>query len=97
MIIVVFEAHINTLDETYFQMARQLRTLACSKYGCQGITSVTEGNKEITISYWNRLEDVDRWREDPVHRKAQFLGKTKWYTEYRVVVAEVVRDGWHTF
>jgi len=35
-------------------------------------------------------ESNKKWKHDPVHLKAQELGKTKWYKSYSVLVVEVI-------
>ncbi len=91
MYAVIFRAEINQLDESYSEMAAQMRALAMDEYGCTEFTSVTEGSQEISISYWPDQESIRRWKQDPGHVQAQELGKAKWYASYRVEVVEVLR------
>ncbi|GAL25976.1 hypothetical protein JCM19239_2307 [Vibrio variabilis] len=92
MFAVIFKATIRTLDKEYSLYANQLRDLAMSKYGCIDFVSSSEGNQELAISYWVSEQDIERWRDDPLHRKAQLLGKDKWYVNYTVEVVEVKRS-----
>jgi heme-degrading monooxygenase HmoA len=92
MYAVIFKATIAEFDDEYVQMAGQLRELAISKYGCQDFTAVTEGNEEIAISYWETLEQIRDWKNDPQHRFAQKLGREKWYKSFSVEVCEIVRS-----
>ena len=92
MYAVIFRAEINELDEAYADMAARMRDLAINKYGCVEFTAVTEGKREIAISYWDDQEQIKAWKQDPEHRKAQKLGRSKWYKSYRVQVVEIIRD-----
>ncbi len=46
MYAVIFRAEINELDDSYSEMATQMRELAIKKYGCTEFTAVTKGNQE---------------------------------------------------
>lgn len=92
MYAVIFTAEIKTLDAMYAGVAEQMRELAKSRYGCREFNSVTEGNREIAISYWDTLEQISRWKQDPDHRSAQEAGRKKWYRSYRVQVVKLVRE-----
>ena len=92
MYAVIFRAEINELDEAYADMAARMRDLAINKYGCVEFTAMTEGKQEIAISYWDDQEQIKAWKQDPEHRKAQKLGRSKWYKSYRVQVVEIIRD-----
>ena len=73
-------------------MVENLWQLAKDQYGCIDIILATEGTNEITISYWNSLDDIKKWKQDEVHQIAQKLGKDKWYTSYQVQVVEIIRE-----
>lgn len=92
MYAVIFEAQTNQLDETYFTTAARMRELATSNYGCVEFTSITKGDQEISISYWNSLEDIKKWKQDKEHSKAQERGKATWYINYQVKIVEVIRS-----
>ena len=91
MYAVIFRAEINELDEAYAEMAARMRDLAINKYGCVEFTAVTQGKQEIAISYWDNQDQLKAWKQDPEHREAQKLGRSKWYKSYRVQVVEVIR------
>ena len=92
MYAVIFRAEISDIDEEYLKIAKRLRELALSKYGCIDFVALTEGNNEIAISYWKTKEEIEKWKNDPEHIQAQRLGKEKWYQSYTVQVAEVIRE-----
>jgi len=90
MYAVIFKASTHNLDKEYFNMAKKMRDLAISEYGCKAFTAVTEGSEEIAISYWDSLEDIKKWKQNSEHLVAQELGKSKWYSEYSVEIVEVI-------
>jgi heme-degrading monooxygenase HmoA len=92
MYAVIFSAETNELDQSYSDTAARMRELAKNKYGCIAITSVTERNQEITISYWGTQEQITAWKQDPEHLQAQELGRSKWYKSYHVQIVKVERE-----
>ena len=92
MYAVIFKAEILRFDEEYQRMALQLRKLAESDYGCREFIALSEDGKEIAISYWDSLEQIQAWKKDPLHIEAQKKGREKWYKQYEVQIVEIVRE-----
>ncbi len=92
MYTVIFIAELNEIDQQYTETAVRLRELAIDEYGCLEFVSVTEGNREISISYWNNRDQIQQWKQNAGHLQAQELGKSKWYRAYKVQVLEVTRE-----
>jgi len=90
VIAVIFKAELGQLDDEYFLVAKRLRELAETKYGCMRIVSVTENNIELTISYWEHLDQIKRWKTDPEHLQAQIKCRKGWYRSYQIDVTEVL-------
>ncbi|MDH3355128.1 MAG: antibiotic biosynthesis monooxygenase [Chromatiales bacterium] len=98
MYIVIFRAQLKdpvNLGEDYFTMAARMRELATTKYSCIDFSSVTEGEQEISISYWESEAQIVAWKADAEHQKAQALGQSRWYSSYCVEVAQVERSYSH--
>ena len=91
MYAVIFRVKTKKLDDAYFKMAKGMRELAISEYGCVEFTAVTEGSDEIAISYWESMEQIKKWKQNSEHLVAQKLGKEKWYENYTVEIVEVIR------
>ena len=91
MYAVIFKATVAEFDDEYFRVAERLKDLAFRKYGCQDFVSVTEGDEEIAISYWQTEQQIRDWKNDPEHRLAQQRGREKWYKSFSVEVCEIVR------
>jgi len=88
---VIFKARIAGFDDEYSRMAQRLKTLAFEKYGCLDFVSVTEGNDEIAISYWETEQQIRDWKNDPEHRLAQTRGREKWYGSFDIEICEIIR------
>jgi len=91
MLAVIFKATIAEFDQEYFSTAQRLKDLAFDKYGCRDFVSVTEGDQEIAISYWDSEQHIRDWKNDPEHQHAQARGRNKWYKSFSVEVCEVIR------
>jgi heme-degrading monooxygenase HmoA len=91
MYAVIFRAEILQLDAEYSAMAKRMRDLAISEYGCVEFNACTEGDREIAISYWDTIEQIEQWKQNAEHLVAQQKGRSRWYRSYAVEVVEVVR------
>lgn len=92
MFAVIFTAEVKQLDASYTQFAERLRELAKTRYGCLDFISLSEGDREIAVSYWDSLEQIAAWKKDSDHQAAQEKGRSDWYRSYQVKVVEVVRE-----
>lgn len=80
-------------EREYFDMAARMEALAAEQPGYLGLESVRDGDgRGITVSYWQTDADAQAWKRVAEHGEAQRLGRQRWYSAYRVVVAEVIRD-----
>lgn len=91
MYAVIFKAKMNKVNQEYLDTAEKMRELA-GLYGCVEFISVTEGEQEITISYWENPEQIKKWKQNPEHLDAQERGKSIWYKSYQVQVVEIYRE-----
>lgn len=92
MYAVIFKATAAEFDAEYFSTAARLKELAFEKYDCQDFVSVTQGGEEIAISYWQTMQQIKNWKNDPEHRQAQAMGRKKWYKKFTVEICEVIRS-----
>ena len=49
----------------------------------------------ITVSYWESLDVIKRWKENPHHQIAQNMGKEVWYKHFATRVCKVERDDFY--
>ena len=92
MYAVIFRAVMKDPDSEYFETANRLRRLARENYGCLDFIATSEGNLEISVSYWKTLEHIFRWKQDKEHLEAQQRERSKWYHSCQVQVVEILRD-----
>ena len=94
MIVVLFRSRLSVeAGEEYAEMAERMLDLA---RGMPGFVSfkhfAAEDGERLSMIEFDSEEHLGAWREHPEHRKAQARGKEKFYTEYRLTVAETIRD-----
>lgn len=78
--------------EAYDAAARAMVELAAKQPGFLGIESARGADGfGITVSYWDSLEAIRRWRDEPSHALVQARGKKSFYERYEVRVANVER------
>jgi heme-degrading monooxygenase HmoA len=54
--------------------------------------SLVSPGKILSLSYWRDEEAVRRWRNLEAHRRIQAEGRKSIFADYRLRVAEVLRD-----
>ena len=92
MHVVIFRAKTRVRDAEYARAAARMRELALGQFGCLAFHSVTEGEDEISLSYWPGEEAIRAWKAHPEHALAQQAGRERWYADYSVEVAEIKRS-----
>ncbi len=91
---VIFTSLRTDGDSGYAAMSELMESLAKEEPGFLGIESARSG-LGVTVSYWDSLESVARWKENMQHLVAQQRGRESWYCRYRVRICQVERDyGW---
>jgi heme-degrading monooxygenase HmoA len=96
MYAVIFKAEFRKQDQEYTETAKRMRDLARIKYGCLEFVSLCEGEKELSISYWESEDQIRRWKQDAEHVKAQEKGKALWYKSYSIQITQVIRAYGHS-
>lgn len=89
---VIFTSQRTEGDNGYGKMAQAMEELASKQQGFLGIESARDNELGITVSYWESLDDIKRWKENSAHKVAQEKGKKEWYKNYNVRVCKVERD-----
>lgn len=90
---VIFSAELTgEQSDAYRIMGQQLLALAKQQPGFLGYDDFGAGDRHsFNISYWERLEDIQAWKEHAAHLPAQARGKETWYQWYEVKIARVER------
>ena len=94
MIAVIFEVEPNDA-QAYFDLAAQLRPLLDDIDGFISIErfqSLSDPARVLSLSFWCDEAAVAAWRNLEPHRAAQTQGRAHIFRDYRLRIAEVVRD-----
>jgi heme-degrading monooxygenase HmoA len=96
MIAVIFEVEPHPeRKDAYLEAAARLKPLL---EGIDGFISVerfqslTQPGRIVSLSYWRDEEAVRQWRNLEPHRRTQAAGRESIFADYRLRVAEVLRD-----
>jgi heme-degrading monooxygenase HmoA len=96
MIAVIFEViPAPGRKQEYLDLAAELRPDLEKMDGFISIErfeSLTNEGKILSLSIWRDEEAVKRWRQLESHRIAQAKGRAGVFADYRLRVAEVMRD-----
>jgi heme-degrading monooxygenase HmoA len=96
VIAVLFEVSIKAgQQQAYLDAAAALRPhlehldgfLSIERFG-----SLTQPNRLLSLSYWRDEAAIAQWRNLEAHRQTQAHGRREIFVDYRIRVAEVVRD-----
>ena len=90
---VVFTSVRTAADDAgYSRAAERMVELARLQRGYLGFESARDASGlGLTVSYWDSLESIARWRADLEHAEAQQLGRERWYASYALRVCRVER------
>jgi heme-degrading monooxygenase HmoA len=94
MIVILFRSRLSgEAGEEYAETADRMLALARAMPGFISFQRFTaEDGERLSVIEFDSAEHLAAWREHPEHRRAQARGREKFYTEYRLTVAETVRD-----
>jgi heme-degrading monooxygenase HmoA len=96
MIAVIFEGSAaEGRRDDYLDTAAALRPLLDNLDGFISIErfeSLTTPGKVLSLSFWRDEAAVAAWRENARHRAAQEAGRNGIFADYRLRIAEVIRN-----
>jgi heme-degrading monooxygenase HmoA len=73
-------------------MAEKMVELASEQKGFLGVESARDNELGITVSYWESLDAIKKWKENSAHKVAQERGKKEWYKNFALRVCKVERE-----
>jgi len=88
---VIFTSIRTGNNEGYEDMASEMIELASKQKGFLGVESARNG-LGITVSYWESLDSIKKWKANSRHLLAQSLGQSRWYQNYKTRICLVERD-----
>jgi heme-degrading monooxygenase HmoA len=93
---VVFEVWLKPSEKArYFDIAAELRPELQSVPGFLSVErfqSLSDGDKYVSLSFWEDAAAVDRWRRRETHKLAQLLGRREIFADFRITVASSLRS-----
>lgn len=96
MIAVIFEVHpAEGRKDDYLQIAAQMRPMVERVEGfisVERFQSLTDPGKVLSLSFFEDEAAIARWRNFGAHRGAQASGRGGVFDDYRLRIANVVRD-----
>jgi len=96
MYAVIFEVEAKDgRADRYFELAAQLRPELEKIDGfisVERFESLTNKGKYVSLSFWRDEAAIKAWRTHMAHQTAQREGKESVFRDFRIRVAEVVRD-----
>ena len=96
MIAVIFEVWpAEGRKDDYLGLAAALRADLAHIDGFVSIErfqSLTEPGKLLSLSFWRDEDAVRNWRNNENHRRSQAAGRGGIFADYRLRIADVVRD-----
>jgi len=88
---VIFTTLQREIVEGYVETANRMEELAKQQTGFLGLESV-RSNIGITVSYWENLEAITKWKNNLEHSIARDKGRKLWYKKYHLRICKVERD-----
>ncbi|MDT8989971.1 antibiotic biosynthesis monooxygenase [Curvibacter sp. APW13] len=96
MIAVIFEVTpLSGQESRYFDIAATLREQLAPMDGFVSVErfqSLSRPGTYLSLSYWRDEAAVQAWRNHGAHRTGQQEGRATVFADYRIRVAQVLRD-----
>ncbi|MDU8884777.1 antibiotic biosynthesis monooxygenase [Yeosuana sp. MJ-SS3] len=92
---VIFTSTQSEYIEGYSEMAGKMESLAKEQDGFLGIDSARNAIG-ITVSYWQDIESIKKWKQNSEHLIAQQKGRNQWYSWYNVRICKVEKEYEHS-
>jgi len=94
MVVVIFRSRLREEFAGQYQAkAMEMLELARAMPGFISIkTFAADDGERVSLVEFDTIEHLEAWRDHPEHREAQRLGRERFYSEYRLVVCEPIRD-----
>ena len=96
MIAVIFEVEpFPDKRDAYLDLAAEMRAMLEEVDGFVSVErfeSLTQPGKLLSLSFWRDEDAIERWRRLERHRAAQAIGRARYFRDYRLRIAAVLRD-----
>ena len=88
---VIFTTLLTKNLADYEKTAIRMEKLAELQEGFLGIESA-RNEVGITVSYWNSLEAITKWKHNIEHTEVRKRGREQWYEHYQLRICKVEKD-----
>ncbi len=88
---VIFTSIRTEGDNDYRAMADKMLALVEKQDGFLGMESA-RNEIGITVSYWDSLEAIKKWKLHMEHAVVREKGRSTWYKLFKVRISKVERD-----
>lgn len=88
---VIFTSIIANEVDNYTEMSNKMVQLAEEQEGFLGMESA-KNEVGITVSYWQSLEAINKWKYNAEHTEAREKGRSLWYSKFKVRICKVAHD-----
>lgn len=88
---VIFTSLLTNETDGYSEAAKHMTLLAKEQEGYLGIESARE-EIGITVSYWDSLEAITKWKNNLEHTVIREKGRATWYKQYQLRICKVERE-----
>ena len=99
MIVMIFEFEVRPEEyEAYLSESTELRPHLAQIAGfisVERFAGQSTDGRFVAIGHFENEEAVAEWRNLQAHRRAQWLGRSRFFTSYRLVMAQALRDYSH--
>ena len=96
MFLVVFEVIVReAFMDQYLELAAGLKETLLSSGGLlssERFQSLADQRKLLSLSVWDSLESIDRWRQQMDHRLTQKTCRDNYFESYRITFASALRS-----
>lgn len=83
--IVCFTSQLRDKSDAYADITNEMESLVREQDGFLGVLSTRNAaGVGLTASCWSDLSSMNEWKIQPRHAKAQELGKTQFYSKYKI-------------
>ena len=88
---VIFSSLRTEINDGYDEAAIRMEELAKKQEGYLGIESA-RNEVGITVSYWENVDSIIKWKNNVEHTIVREKGREKWYKQFQVRICKVERD-----
>lgn len=93
MVLILFRSRLTPeAGDDYHVMADEMLTTARDMPGFVDFKMFrADDGERLSVIRWENQETLKAWREHSRHKIAQAAGRDRWYQNYEIEIAEIVR------